>query len=328
MKAHKLLMLMALVGLVFGLMTGCGGGSSDSTPPAGGGGTPTPPPLVGLDNEKVNQTATQLAETLGCEYSTVTTAQSKKFNVALSYKTAGAIKTVLERESVLKYIVDTSRSAKETQTITGDCGGTLLMETEEDASGIGGTIDLTFRKYCNSEAAGVATTLNGSLNIVLSQTSETSMTITASTGIPLNIKATNPNTSENMNATVELQGGEVVINMDTSENMTSIDLTASSIKLTDHISGETCTATNLVANINMVTQTTTFSATVICSGDTGSIDVSGTADATGQATINVTDENGKKGTLTSTDTEGVFDVSFDGAPLGKMDCSMVDVPEL
>ncbi len=328
MKARKFVMLMASVGLVFGLMTGCGGGSSDSTPPAGGGDTPIPP-VAGLDNEKVNKTATQLADTLGCEYSTVTIAQSKKFNVVLSYKAAGAIKTVMAREAVLKYVLETSRYAKETQTIKGDCGGTLVMETEEDASEAGGTTDLTFTNYCNSEAAGVATTLNGSLNIVLSQTSETSMTITASTGTPLNIKATNPNTSENMDATIDLQGGEVVINNDASgENMISIKVTASSVKLTDNMSGEVCTASDLVANIDMATQVTTFSATVKCSGDTGSMDVSGTADASGQATINVTDANGKKGTLESTAAEGVFDVSFDGAPLGTMDCSMVDVPEV
>jgi len=329
MKTRKVVMLMASMGLVFGLMTGCGGSSSDSTPPAGGGGTPTPPTVAGLDNEKVNQTATQLAETLGCEYSTVAKAQSKKFNVVLSYKVAGSIKTVMAREDILKRAVEVSRLDKETDTIAGDCGGTLVMETEEDASGTGGTIDLTFTNYCNSEAVGVETTLNGSLNIVLSQTSETSMTITASTGTPLNIKATNPNTSDNMDATIDLQGGEVVINMDTSgENMTSIDVIASLITLTDNISGQSCTASNLVADINMVTQVTTFSATVKCTGDTGSIDVSGTAGASGQVTINVTDENGKKGTLKSTAVEGVFDVSFDGAPLGTMDCSMVEVPEV
>jgi len=330
MNLRKFLMFLASIGLMFGMMTGCGGGSSSSgggTPPNGGGGTP---PAAGLDNQKVNKTATRIADTLGCDYSTVTTSQNKKLNMALVYKTSGALKTVMDREAILESVTDTSSNAKDTQEITGDCGGTLSIVTEGDASETGDeTIDLTFTNYCNSETVGVATTLNGSLNIVLSQTSETSMTIAASTGTPLSIKATNPNTSENMDATIDLQDGEVVINTNASGDMTSIKLTASSVKLTDNVSGETCTATNLVADVDMVTQATTFSATVSCAGnDTGSLSVSGTADASGQVTLEVTDENGKKGMLKSTDSEGVFDVSFDGVALGKMDCSMVDVPEI
>jgi hypothetical protein len=48
----------------------------------------------------------------------------------------------------------------------------------------------------------------------------------------------------------------------------------------------------------------------------------------GKGTIEVTDANGKKGTLTSTETKGVLKVSFDGEPLGTMDCSMIDIPGL
>jgi len=323
MKVSKLVMLLASVGLVFGMMTGCGGGGGSSNV---GGSTPPPtPPAAGLDGQKVNETATQLAETVGCDYTTVTAAQSGKLNAALSYKAVGALKSVFESDSVLKNVLDASISAKTSDVANGTCGGSYLLETDLDESGAG-TIDITFDHYCDDSTVGVATTLNGSLNIVLAQTSETSMTITASTGTPLNIKTTNPNTSENADVTIDLQNGEVVINTDASDNLTTIGLTASSVTVTDNITGQSCTFSNVDVQIDMLTQAATFSATVQCTGDTGSINVSGTADATGQVAITVTDENGKQGTLTSTDVEGVFDVSFDGAPLGTMDCSMVDVP--
>jgi len=322
MKMNKLVMLIASVGLVFGMMTGCGGGGSGG---GDGGGTPTPP-AAGLDDQKVNDTATQLAETLGCEYTNATVAQNKTFNVALSYKAVEAMKTAIARKPVLKEVLAASGSTDVTET-PGSCGGTVVTETVENADGTGGTIDITFNNYCDQDTLGVATTLNGSVQAVLSETAA-SMTITASTGTPLNIKATNPNTSEKTDVTIDLQGGEVIINTDASSSLTSIDLTASSITITDNITGETCTFSNVDVHIDMATQVATFSATVVCSGDTGSINISGTADATGQATINVTDENGKKGTLQSTAVEGVFDVSFDGAPVGTMDCSMVDVPEV
>lgn len=326
MKMRKFVMLMASLGLVFGLMTGCGGGSSSD----GDVTQPPAPPVAGLDDQKVNETATQLADTLGCDYTTVATAQSGKFNAAFSYKAVGALKSVLESDSVLKTVMEAYISAKTEETVPGSCGGSYLMVTEEDTSGTGGTIDITFDNYCDDTTVGVATTLNGSLNIVLAQSSETSLSITASTGTPLNIKTTNPNTSDNIDTTIDLQNGEVVINTDaTSGDLTTIGLTASSVTITDNVTGESCTFTNVNVQIDMATQSATFAATVNCTGtDTGSIDVSGTADATGQVAITVTDENGKQGTLTSTDVEGVFDVSFDGAPLGTMDCSSVEVPEL
>lgn len=331
MNVRKFLMLIASIGLVFGMMSGCGSsggsgggsGSSGGNSSSNGGGT-------GLDEQKVNQAAAQMADTLGCDYSTIVTTQSEKLNMALAYKAAGAIKTAMNRENILNPAKTTQRSrdARDTQEIAGDCGGTLVMDTQEDTSGTSATYDLTFKNYCNSETTGVETTLNGTLHIVASQTSETSMKITASTGTPLNIKATNPETGEKTDATIDLKGGNVLLTMDASGNMTRMKITASSIKLTDNVNGEAATITNLIADVNMQTQATTFSATVSTTGnDIGKLSVSGTAnDSTGQVSLEVIDENGKKAMLESTNTEGVFDVSLDGAPLGKMDCSMVDNP--
>ena len=331
MKARKMLISIVSVGLVLGMMTGCGGGGSDGGD--SGGGTPVPP-AAGLDNAKVNQTATQLAVTLGCDYTAATAAQSKNLNVPLSYtyKAGQAMKTVIAEDAVLNRIAEISNSAKEeSKTYPGSCGGTADTVTNM-TSETDGTIDVTFNNYCDDKTLEAKTILNGSAHIEISKSSETAMKITASTPIPISIKTTNPNTKENMDATIDLQGVQLDLVMGVSgdiSSLTSLHATAVSAKLTNNIVGESCTATNVDATINMATQTTILTATVNCTGtDTGSVDVSGKVDANGQGTITVTDANGKEGTLTSTSTEGVFNVNFDGVQLGTMDCSMVDVPEV
>jgi len=69
MKMNKFLMLMASIGLVFSVMTGCGGGSSDTgdvAPPTSDTGDVAPPTSdVGLEPDKVNDFIGDMAKELG-----------------------------------------------------------------------------------------------------------------------------------------------------------------------------------------------------------------------------------------------------------------------
>jgi hypothetical protein len=325
------MILIASIGLGFGIITGCGGGGSD-----GGTSNPETPvvPAAGLDSEKVNKNATQIATSLGCTY-TAETPQSKIFNIPLSAKTIESIKTVMTKDKVLKYVSNIGKLSKETeQTIKGDCGGTLVMKTTENDAETEETMDFKFNKYCTSKVGDLniteKTTIDGSAYLEMSEESETKGTIAVSTPTPITITSTNPNTKEKIDTTIDLQGGNVVINSDANEEMTTIQLEAKSIKLTNNITKQSCTASDFEADIDMKTKKTTFNTTVNCTDtDTGSVEVKGNIDLDdNSSTIEVTDANGKKGTLTSTETKGVLKVSFDGETLGTMDCSMIDIPGL
>ncbi len=310
MKARKLLMLIASVGLVFGMMTGCGGGGDDD-----GGTTPTPTPEVGLEPEKVNDFVGNIADELGCIYTEVSTSQSTQANVALSLKTVELIKKVIVSGKNVKDMASTPTIAAEMPGTCSSNPGSITMP-DDLLSTMSGTI--IFDNYCMSaEEIGSQTTINGSVRLALD---EASGAITASTPTPLTIVSSSPETGNSVNVTIDLDSGTLIINEDE-----TMDITMTALTITDNVANKVYTITNFTADIGE--EIVTFSGTFNNPEVTGAVDVVGTINMTTRGgNITATDQDGVEVELSSTETEGVFDVSYNDDPLGTMDCSMVDVP--
>lgn len=308
---NTLLKGFASTGVVLGIIVGCGGGGGN-----GGGDTLTA--TANLDEKNVNEFNNNAAKAIGCTYNPLNAAIQNSEDTALTSLTK---------------IIPAARLEKTTQEISGTCAsnpGKLTMETSDDNT----TIDITFDEYCNDELSGEETTVDGSVHATISQT-ETSLNIEASTPTPLSIEAVNPNAEgEDINATIGLIGGKVTAALDQEQTfgIKTIVASATSITLDDHVSAKKCTITNVKTNIDMVATTATFSGGMNCTDLGGLVLLEGTAteDATenikGSATM--TDADGQKVKLSTTETPGIFDVTFDNAPLGTMDCSNVTLPNV
>jgi len=308
MKMNKFVMLMASLGLVFSVMTGCGGGSSD------GGDVTAPVADVGLEPDKVNDFIENMAKELGCTYTEVTTSQSTETDIALSLDTVELIKKVMVSG---KSVIDLAAAPMIAAIEPGTCGGTVEMP-DDFLSTFNGTI--TFSNYClSAEEIGSETTIDGSLTLVVD---EASGTISASTPTPLTIVSSSPETDNPVNVTIDLDSATLTINEDE-----SMKITITALTVTDNVTGKVYTITNFTADIvgDMITFNGTFNNPEV----TGAVNVVGSINGTtGEGTITATDQDGIEVKLTSTSTEGVFDVSFDGAPLGTMDCSTVAIPTI
>ncbi len=305
MKVRKLLMLIASIGLVFGLMTGCGGGGSDDDVVAP---LPTASPEAGLKPEKVNEFVGNIADELGCTYTEIALSQSAQKNIELSLETVGLIKKVIASGKNVKDVASTQ---------PGTCGGSVTMP-DDLLSTMTGTI--VFTNYCiSAEEIGSQTTINGSVALA---TDEVAGTITASTPTPLTIVSSSPDTGNPVNVTIDLVNGVLTINEDE-----TMKITVTALTITDNVTGKVYSITNFTVDIGE--ELLTFSGTFNNPEVTGAVDVVGSFNmTTGEGTITVTDQDGVEVILSTTATEGIFDVSFDGAPLGTMDCSDVAVPEL
>ncbi len=295
---------MASVGLVFGLMTGCGGGSSDG----GVSPAPTPAPEVGLEPEKVNDFIGNMADELGCDYVEIGTSQSTQQDISLSLTTVGLIKKVIVSGKNVKEI---SEAPIISATQPGTCGGSVTLPDD----GLVGTI--IFDHYCMSaEDIGSKTTIDGSLTIAVDEAAET---ITASTPTPLTIVSSSPATGNAVNVTIDLDNGILTINED------GAMITMTALTITDNITNKVYTITNFTADIGE--EIVTFSATFNNPEVTGAVDVVGSINmTTGVGTITATDQDGVEVKLSSTSAEGVFDVSYNNAPLGTMDCTSASLP--
>ena len=306
MKARKFMMTIVSIGLVFGMMSGCGGGGGDGTPVAG----------TGLNENNVNESVGDIADELGCTY-TPLTAQAAQKNVVLSLNATGLLKKTIEKGKLFKEAP--LLAAAVTETVPGDCGGSMTIITDDAATPP--TMNVTLSNYCVTDTStGVNTTINGSLSATASESTD-SMTLTASTPTPITINSTNPNTNESVSGTIDLNGGSLTINSDG-----SMSVSVSSLTIIDNVNNDTYTVTNLSATMN-ADGSVTFSGTFTVP-DIGTLTVSGSVDAYGQGSITLTDANNNQATITPTSTEGVFNVSFENTPQGTMDCSMVELPEL
>ncbi len=305
MKMSKFVMLMASIGLVFSVMTGCGGGSSDDVAIV---------PPVGLEPDKVNDFIGDMAKELGCTYTEVTTSQSTETDIALSLDTVDLIKKVMVSG---KSVIDLAAAPIISATEPGTCGGTVEMP-DDLLTTLNGTI--TFTNYClSAEEIGSETTISGSVTLAVD---EAAGTITASTPTPLTIVSSSPDTGNPVNVTIDLDNGVLTINEDG-----TMKITVTALTITDNVTGKVYSITNFTADIGE--DLLTFSGTFNNPEVTGAVDVVGSINmTTGEGIITVTDQDGVEVILSTTATEGIFDVSFDGAPLGTMDCSDVTVPEI
>ncbi len=332
MKKSRLLIPIVSFALVGGVLTGCGGGSD------GGGVSPTPPQNTGLSSEKVGQFASKLSESMGCSYTPVAEAQNtanSSMNTTMEKSVSIIKKVILPQGIVTNNLLTLSNLPNDTSSYPGDCGGEAIIDANEQT----GTLLVTLNNYCteNADYGGIKTVLDGSVDIAFQQ-KDTSMHIQASTVDPLNIKATNPETKEKTDTTITLntliidatgKADKLYEEVSTSLSYEKIDVSAVSIGIVDNIGGTKISITDLQGSVDLVAKTARFNATVdALNNDTGPLKINGNANADGSVAIDATDINGKKATLQSTDTKGIFNVGFDGKPVGKMDCSMVSMPKV
>ncbi len=311
MKTHKLLMLIASVGLIFGMMTGCGGGSDGGSD--GGSSTPGSTPDTGLKPDKVNDFIGNMAEELGCEYTEITQSQNIEEDIAISFSTFGLVKKVIVSGKNLKSLADAPIIADAQE---GSCGGSVTLPD----SGLVG--DIVFDNYCEQDdATGAQATLDGSLRIAMN---EEEGTLVASTPQALTITSSNPENDSPLNLTIDLDSATLTIRDDGSMN-----LKLTRMVITDNITKKVYTISNVNGDIDAEGERITFSGTLDNPEVTGAVDVVADINsATGNGVITVTDQDGMVVKLNTTQTEGVFDVSFDGAQIGEMDCSMITAPEI
>jgi hypothetical protein len=260
--------------------------------------------------ESVDKFAVSTSDQLGCTYTSNKSAHVLR-NSQLASNLPSAQKALLAILSELStYTQPRSASERADQNMAGDCGGSMTSSLTESA------INISFSNYCTEKVGGVQTTLNGSIDVTMNESGGKSV-ITASTPTPVRIKSTNPETSEPIDVTVDLKGGKLT---ETSEDCAI--LTATSVKVTDHISGDVFSATNISIN-TCDNGNITFSATVTFP-DVGTTNIAGSVDEDGIGTITMTGSDGSVTTITSTD-EGIYTVTANGTQTGVMDCSNIDV---
>jgi len=286
-------MFIASLGLVFGLMTGCGssGGSSDSGDHSDGG----------ITVDKVNDQMGSIADDVGCTYTEITSAKKLQPDVVLSIKTTKIIGKVIESKKELPMIAGTE---------AGNCGGSVTMP--DDFFG-----DFVFDNYCyQDEDSSARINVDGSLNVGTNDAGN----FTASTLSPLRIRSTVPDTGENVDVTIQLDRGVLAINDDG-----TYTITANSVRVNDNITGDVYTATNL--SVHTDGHIANFTGVLNPGTDTGELYIRGSVNIDSQqGTITITDSDGVVVIITTTGVEGVFNVTYNGAPLGIMDCSMIEVP--
>ena len=307
MKAFRSLILKTSALLLVGMMAGCGGGSD-----GGGGGAP---PAGGLTPEKANIQLTALATELGCNYTTVAVAEDTKTAMALAFRATELLNGAMTESSIASNL-----SAPEIASSQPGTGGGIPAIAAVEPGTCGGSVTMpdfgfgtyTFDNFCYSDPdTGATATINGSLVLETDGSA-----ITFSTPAPLRIITANPAGD----VTINIGGG--ALGLDGSGNINSLSI--ASLDVTDNSTGTSYSATNI--NVAISGSTVAFSATVNDPG-VGTLYVEGTANTdTRQANINVSDTGGS--VVSVSGIGGVYDATFDGSPIGTLDCSMIAVPSL
>jgi hypothetical protein len=312
MRHLKLMLVLMLAGVGLSLLVGCGsGGTSDATV------TQT----AQLSPQNVNNFVESVSNEIGCSYTETQSAPLLRGeNTFLPIK-----KVFIEVSDMLKIQgVDTSNLRKEfrkTQTVNGECGGTITTVTSAD----GKSVSYSFVDYCNESSGGTQSIVNGGIAISTSA-SGGSVTVGFSTSSPLNMKSVNPNTNERVDVTLAISGGSFYssdgsFTLEDEGTSSSKILTISSISIKDNVSGESYSFQNV--RVNMNGSSTTFTASYT-DPDLGVVTISSNGDLnTKNGSITISGANGQSAVITSSSTEGIFNVTSDGSTLGVMDCSTV-----
>jgi len=302
-----------LLVLSLSLFFGCGDSSS-----GGSGGAPS----ATLNEENVNDFVRKISNEIGCTY----TEENPGRAVSLQGMLPLQMLSIVAKATNIQDKFDGShtldlRALREVETTSGDCGGYMVATTNEDT----GSMTFEFDEYCNGELTGAQTVIDGEARVTMEQGSDDSIVINASTTKPITIKTVNPETDEKVDVTISLTGGKVTITGDLFENP-NISLRASSGYITDNVTGEKYSGSNLSATL--AGDAVEFAAT-FTDPELGKVTVSGVVEVdadsgTGTGTITVKGAGDTKAVFKTTEQEAVFSVTTNGEPAGTLDCSQID----
>lgn len=326
MKAHKFLMLTASVGLVFGMMSGCGGGGSSDSPDV---------TLSELTPETVKDMAENVATAIpGCSYGPNSAMTSSQY-LTLVYKST-LVQAIGKKEASIPLLaVDIN------QNISGTCptpGFLAIRGTHEN-----GIDDLTFtfNNYClgddveNITLNGVADVKNVGTPSPTGPIPQYTTMSTGSNGIQATEKSSEGTYTHVVKAS-DLKYTHGNGNNDTTAESPSI-LTVGSLSVLDGKANETYS----VSNVNISTYDSgtddviTINSLTYTDPDSGSVNISSTAITVSEAGVimggelTVTGSNNTSFTVSPyPSVDNAFGVVIGGETIGVMDCSMVAIPEL
>lgn len=301
----KQVLIAATAAVVIGFY-GCGGGGGGGSSSGGGDA---------LSNDDVNTFVASTSEQLGCMYTPTAAAELRSMLTPESLGVLGKIKA-------LALAPDSSKSAvklraTETETVYGDCGGSMKVTTNEGSSSMSMTMEMN--DYCTEEYTGETTTIDGKLSIGMSE-SGTSLVMTASTSGAVNVVTLNPNTGETVDVSLTLDSGRLVMNEDE-----SMSVTAKKVTVKDNTANETYTVSNLSLT-SSANGDVSMSATFV-DPQMGSVAVSANGNAEDPMGMAITmSSGGSTAVIAPINDNGLFSVTNNGTRIGTMDCSMVDNP--
>ena len=296
-------------------MTACGGG---------GGSSDDGSSLAEVDADAVDTLGGNLARaTPGCDYTsdTVATGASDPAEI-IAYR---ALVTSIKQNSTAAR--NSARESDYTDTITGDCGGTVDISGEHDA----GDDDLTvsFSNFCTGETTGDNAVANGTISIFVDGTSTESGPEVEALGISTGSSGvTVVSTVEGETSNNSLFIDDLDVQIDDPNEPSNITIDADEIAVTD--AGDEFRVTNMSMAINDASgsPTMTINGVTYYDPEIGAVKVSSTGlpldpEVSAPATITVSGADGSSATFYSDDVStGMFIArDADGNSLGALDCS-------